>query len=360
MYFVKLEQESIAFFQLQPEEDPVTGLCRWELWDLDVFFQREESIAVQIQEGQTACVNGIPLDPGHIVRVDSLLADRYLPVGVYPHRSYTLQVSGFLLEPEVTVLDHNGEEVPVTYDPELDLYQTAAPAFSETISEHQQKAAADTVGIYSQYLLGEAEADALTQCCDRTTDVIDFLLKTAPFDLKTAAFTYLGEEISGFRQYGEDLFSVRIRLNFESTPLSAGDENEDEPLPEPEKMSLEHTLFFLYEDGCWVCIGATEESEPESAAAVLVLYVMDGTVVSDNLLDTGLRELVVPIVSAPEGRVFAGWYREQTDDHGNTTLVPVFRPDETGLVVLPDDLTLEPMTLYALFEDVSTDMEVTD
>ena len=53
----------------------------------------------------------------------------------------------------------------------------------------------------------------------------------------------------------------------------------------------------------------------------------------------------------PEGKVLSGWFVQSEDEAGNTTYTRVFQPDETGAVQLPTGYTLEPMVLYALFEE---------
>ena len=364
-YFIKLGGQSIASYLLTSQPDPVTGLPRWELADVDVFFQRSEDVTILIQQGQTAYVNGIPLDESFTIRMDYALASRYLPAGVYSHRSDTQYLSGLLTEPEITVLDENGQTVPVTYDPETDRYTTQAPEYPTELPESILKDVTAAAEAYGAYLLGLQDADSLTGYFDRTTDLWPVLMETTPFDPETVDVVLDSTTLTGFRQYGEDLISLEVSLRFLSTPKPETDETDEKkddetPQPEPTEHLWSHTIFFRYDGSSWTGIGLTDEPEPKGASRVLLTFVMDGVVVSDNFHDTSLRQMVVPLVSAPEGRVFAGWYREQTEADGSITLVSVFRPDESGLVIFPDDFTLEPMTLYALFEDETTETEVTE
>ena len=59
---------------------------------------------------------------------------------------------------------------------------------------------------------------------------------------------------------------------------------------------------------------------------------------------------MAPVVATPEGKVFSGWVKEEVNN-GVKELTVVFTPDESGLVTIGTGVTLEPMTLYALFED---------
>ena len=84
------------------------------------------------------------------------------------------------------------------------------------------------------------------------------------------------------------------------------------------------------------------------------------TVLSSELYPTDSTELVTPMISAPEGKVFSGWYKEDVDANGVKTLTLVFGPGENGQVTVAEGYTLEPMTLFALFEDAQTETEVTE
>lgn len=366
-YFIKLGQDSIASFLLQSEDDPITGLPRWELGDVDVFFQRTESATILIQEGQTAFVNGVALDSGYTIQVDSTLSGAHLPAGVYGHRSYTQQLSGLLMEPEVTVVDENGQDVPVTYDPDADVYRTDIPVYPTEIPADARSAVEEAVHAYASWRIGGTELGELTRYFDRTTDVYQLLRQAEPLTREDAVFEFAGETLTDYRQYSEELFSIRVRLDFRIIPKPEDaeedkdkDTKKDQEEAEPEKYTWEQTLLFRVHEGETLCIAMTEETDLPGETQVLITFVMDDVVVSDNFYDTSLRHLVVPIVSAPEGRVFAGWYREETAADGSISLIPVFRPDASGTVTFHGDFTLQSMTLYALFEDATTETEVTE
>lgn len=366
-YFIKLGQDSIASFLLQSEDDPITGLPRWELGDVDVFFQRMDGVTILIQEGQTAFVNGVELDSGYTIQVDSTLSGAYLPAGVYGHHSYTQQLSGLLMEPEVTVVDENGEQVPVTYDPDADVYRTDSPAYADELPGDARSSVEEAVRAYAGYRIGEIELSELTRHFDRTTDVYQLLRETEPLAREDAVFEFVGETLTDYHQYSDELFSIRVKLDFLITPKPEDEEadkdknaKKEQDEVEPEEYTWEKTLLFRVHEGEILCIAMTEETDLPGETQVQITFVMDDVVVSDYFYDTSLRRLVVPIVSAPEGRVFAGWYREETGADGSVSLIPVFRPDPSGTVTFPGDFTLQPMTLYALFEDATTETEVTE
>ena len=79
----------------------------------------------------------------------------------------------------------------------------------------------------------------------------------------------------------------------------------------------------------------------------------DGVVLDSNFHDSNTNTLTCPIVSAPEGKVFSGWMIEETNEAGQPIMNVVFQPDEDGVVAIPSEATLEPMTLYPYFEDAA-------
>lgn len=62
------------------------------------------------------------------------------------------------------------------------------------------------------------------------------------------------------------------------------------------------------------------------------------------------RNLMCPVVTAPDGKHFSGWVTEGRNEEGETVMNLVFQPDESGKVFLSVGNTLEPMTLIPLFE----------
>ena len=65
------------------------------------------------------------------------------------------------------------------------------------------------------------------------------------------------------------------------------------------------------------------------------------------------KKELLRVVKSPEGKVFSGWMIEETDEAGQPIMNVVFQPDEDGVVAIPSEATLEPMTLYPYFEDAA-------
>ena len=76
----------------------------------------------------------------------------------------------------------------------------------------------------------------------------------------------------------------------------------------------------------------------------------DGRQLDSLLVDADGGTLTPPAVTAPEGKVFAGWFRQSENEAGEVVYTRVFLPDEDGNVTVPAGYELEPMVLYALFD----------
>lgn len=115
---------------------------------------------------------------------------------------------------------------------------------------------------------------------------------------------------------------------------------------------MNSTMFFTKKNGTWLVTNSTNIQIQQEMDTVRLVYIQDGVTVAREMVQFDADQLKPPAVTVPEGKVFAGWFRETVAENGDTTLSLVFKPDETtGLVYLAEGTTLEPMVLYARFED---------
>lgn len=87
---------------------------------------------------------------------------------------------------------------------------------------------------------------------------------------------------------------------------------------------------------------------------VRISFLYGDTLLFTNFYSPESTSLLAPVVSPPEGQIFTGWYRADMDESGEMVYSLVYTPDENGNIQLPEGTVLEPMTLYALFEDINT------
>jgi len=83
---------------------------------------------------------------------------------------------------------------------------------------------------------------------------------------------------------------------------------------------------------------------------------MDGeNVLSNQMVNAAANSLILPAVTAPEGKTFAGWVKQEINAAGQTTLTVVFEASEENIVYLPSDTALEPMVLHPLYEEAKSE-----
>jgi hypothetical protein len=101
----------------------------------------------------------------------------------------------------------------------------------------------------------------------------------------------------------------------------------------------------------WKCINMTNVDIRQQTASVRLTFKSGNTVIFTNIFPQDAATIQPPVVTAPEGKVFDGWYRQDIAADGSIQYTLVFAPDETGIINLPAGTKLEPMILYALFVD---------
>ena len=88
---------------------------------------------------------------------------------------------------------------------------------------------------------------------------------------------------------------------------------------------------------------------------VRLTFMNEDTLLDSRFVKNDTNTLTTPLVSAPEGKVFAGWIAELPNAEGKLEWTLVFPAEESGNVTLPSDTVLQPMTLYAYFENASAE-----
>ena len=112
---------------------------------------------------------------------------------------------------------------------------------------------------------------------------------------------------------------------------------------------LDSTLFLTKSEEDWLVTEMTNVDVQQQTTLVRLTYRNGAETLESLMADANSSSLTPPSVTAPEGQIFSGWFYETLGEDGSKTMTLAFLPDETGNVSL-GGATLEPMTLYALFE----------
>ncbi len=345
-YIVKMGDERIGTFTLEAHNSGTIGIKQWDLCQVTLMpVQRQQSVTVSVGAGQTPYINGVALEDQHIISSTVTLAEEYLPEGVYGYSYTTYRVDGLLMKPTVEAKDAQGNPVALSFDDTLNRYYTESAKPSFTISDRDRETVIAAAKVLSEFRIERKDQTALARHFDKNSDYYkatvgqDTWMQTAMY--KSHKFS--DPVVSEYFMYSDDLFSAHVEMTLYVTRTDGSVKEWD----------ASSTFFFTKRsDGTWIVTDANKIRLQEEVTKVRLMYMLDGETVTYELVDSTSVQLEPPYVEVPEGKVFAGWYRETMDESGNTTLSLAFQPDPTtGLVYLGTGVELEPMVLHARFED---------
>lgn len=337
-YIVKLDGEKIGTFTLTGGTDSQTEIPQWEFGKLELHFTRTETVQIEKFPGYTVYINGVALDDSYTVRKISTVAEKYLPEGLRGFQMEVQSISGLLVAPEVTVTDENGNPVTLSYNEELGRY--TLPQVTMEMTENEEAYVKNTLETFAKYMIKAASQNQLKNCCAPNAAVYTTISR-----IERWMQDYLRYEISpityrDFYRYSDTLFSVRAAMTNSVT-------RKDGTVKDYE---MDYTLFFTRDaSGKWLLSDMTQVDIAQQTEQVRLTFVDGETVLDSVFVDADSKTLTLPGVTVPEGKVFSGWVRQEKDSSGKITLTIVFKPDENNTVSLADT-TLEPMTIYTLFE----------
>lgn len=341
-YFVLLGDEKIASFTLSGQTAAITDIPDWELGGVELFFDRSETFYIQNVDGHTVEVNGVPLDDSHVIQIATTAAAERLPIGVTGTSTCTQEISDLMAVPTVTIFDKSGKSMEVSYDAETHTFTEQTEA--NTISDSEREAALNAAKTNCLFMIEKASKADIAKYFDTSSDVYSVIVNLGNLWVQdNNGYRFTKEEVSDYARYSDDLFSAHVVLNLNVTRKDGTTKD----------FGYDQTLFFRKQGtGKWLVYDATNADVNAPVGKVRLTFMNGDTVLSSEFVKTDATELDTPLVSAPEGKVFIGWYRIDKYDNG-TTYTMVFDPDENGHVTIPNGTTLEPMTLYALFETPS-------
>ena len=340
-YLLKLGSETIGHFTLVDYAPQGSDIADWQLGKISLNYSYGQSVSIQSSGDITVYVNGVALTDDHVIQIGTTLAEEYLPNGVKGPRIYTQYLDGLMVEPEITAADADGNPVEVVYDEQQDLYIVRTE--ENTISEELYDRVLNTAKTYSLRMIEKASKQELGKYFDTTSSTYKTIVSIDPWMQEWFFESYeWGEEsITGYYRHSDKLFSVHVELSMFVTRT-------DGTVKEYE---VDHSFFFELQGKTWKCINMTNVDIRKQTASVRLTFKTGDSVIFTNLFAEDVNTIEAPMVTAPEGKVFDGWYRQDVAADGSISYTLVFAPDENGLITLPSGTKLEPMTLYALFVD---------
>lgn len=336
-YIVRMGTEKIATFTLTAA-DKDADIPDWELGKVEVFLTRNKGFSIITVPGNTVSVNGVVLDDSHIVRTVSTTAEKYLPEGIHGYRLAQLQVDGLLTEPTVQVTDPNGEPVELVYDPETATYTHSIT--NPSIGDSEYNTLLTAAQTYCRYMIRDVGSGELKKCFDSEKQIYKTITNIDTWMRSYKSYEFSAATITDYYRYTDDLYSAKVILTLNVTRNNGTIKTYD----------LDSTFFVENQNGQLKVIEMTNVNVQEQTTMVRLTYMNGSEQVRSELVDASAGKLTPPAVTAPEGKVFSGWFMETVDENGKKTMSLAFLPDANGNVTLTGNTVLEPMTLYALFE----------
>jgi len=339
-YYVRAGDVRVASFTLTGGENAeMTEIPDWKLGAVEVFFQREESFRIQKQDGHTASVNGVALDDTFTIQIATTAAQEYLPIDVVGNRTCIQEIGNLMAMPEVKITDEKGTEMEVVYDEATRTFveQTEVTAITDDL----KNVAIDACKAYSMYMIEAVGADKVAKYFETTSDTYKFIVRSERWMQDYSDYRFGNEEVSNYVRYTDDLFSAKVSLSLFVTRTNGT----------VREYKVDDTLFFELQDtGKWLVFDKTNEDVTAPKGQIRLTFMDGDTQISSEFYDTDSKDLTIPVPAAPSGKVFTGWYRKDVNENGTTTATVIFSPDESGHVAV-SGITLEPMTLYALYQN---------
>ena len=347
-YVVRMGNEKLATFTLVDKNqvgettlENITELPDWQLGRVEVFFEREDSYFIQMLDGHTAYVNDVPLTDDHTIQIATTLAEKYLPTGTTGASINTQQITGLMQQPNVAVYDEDGNPMTVTYDEATRTFTERTEA--NTILPEQEEVALKAAKAFCLWMIEEGNRADIAKYYDSSSQVYKDIIKTTELWMQNHnGYQFKNESVTNFAMYNDNLFSVRVSLTLEVTRTDGSTKDYD----------YASSLFFTKTNGAWKVFDRTNVDVSQPVGKVRLTFMQGDILLTTNFFETDSKEIITPIISPiPEGQVFSGWVRQTENEEGQTVLTVMFQPDETGKVLIPEGTVIEPMVLYALFEN---------
>jgi len=342
-YVVYLDKEKIATFTLTDTADADADIPNWVLGSVEVFFTRTVDVTVQKIPGYTVFINGTALDERHTVRTLSTKAEAYLPEGIHGYRLEEQYLDGLLIEPHVTAVDESGNPAAMVQNAKTGVYTLADWGISD-ITEQEKLLALNAAKADALYSIRAISSLELRGFFDANSQVYADIIGTTAFVQSYLSYTFdeAGTSVSDFYRYSDSLFSANVMLKMQVTRKNGT----------IKEFPLRKTYFFTAQsDGTYLVTQYTNIPIQETLESVRLTFVQEEKTSESLFVSHSASTLTLPQVTVPEGKVFAGWAVKSDDGSGKITMTVIFTPTESGVVSLTAHQPLEPMTLYAVFEN---------
>ena len=345
-YYVNLGTRRLAYFTLRNanENQGQTDIPDWVLNEVGLFYERANGYRIQAVDGHIPHINGVALSDDHIIQLTTMKEDDsgFMPSAPISTKTNIYEINDLIAEPTIKVLDASGNEMTVLYDEATDMFVEQFETLA--ISEEERQAALDALKVYAKYQIKEASKNEVGKHFDSKGEAYKSIMQTVLTWTKgNNGISFANDSVTNYCRYSDTMFSAYVTTELTIKLTDGG----------TQVKPINSTLLFSKAGGSWKVTKMTNMDVAETVGKVRLTFMNGDTVLSSDFYDMASEKLSTPLLSAPEGKVFSGWYREVIKDNGSREQYLVFVPDADGEVPIQAGTTLEPMVLYPLFEDAS-------
>jgi len=329
-YTIVLGEKALGHFTVSDVREKDAQWPDWQLSSLTMDISREITVQIQKLDCHTVTINGIRLDDSYTIRKNSNIASLYLPAGTDGIGTELQMVSGLLYPPEIEILDESGTPCPMEYDPETGIFMEQIPPVSG-LTPDEETLALDTAKAYAMYKLRNASrGNASLYFHPNSQAYQDLILGDYWFE-KAGGYRLKGPEITISRRFSNDSFFVQTTM---TATLTATKETKE----------TQAAFYFRKFNGSWSCYAISLGNALDPITSVRLDFAADGRVIHSSFVEVSAQRFLCPVVTAPEGHIFAGWNMEGTD--------LLLLTEDTGCIALPENFVLKPMRLNAIYESM--------
>ncbi|MBQ7345223.1 MAG: hypothetical protein IJW45_04070 [Oscillospiraceae bacterium] len=340
-YVLRVELEEDVFFNfatfvMVDQKAEGDAISDWQLGQVQIFtydedqgmdFRRDLSYRFLVGPDSVVLVNGVELDQSHVVRTTATAAQAYLPEGVYGYRDKELQVEGLLVEPQIQIINGQGQLCQMTYDEQT---RTFVEHWEKlTITDEEYATVVTAAKTYCEYMISAKGSWELRSCFDHKTPIYTTIVTNTTWMQGYSGYDFGQETVTDFYRYSDSLYSARVTVDLNVT----------RPDGTLKVYPLDTNFFLELQEEGWRVIEMTNVDVQAQTSTVRITYMDGDTVLATEMVDTDQRVLTPPTVTVPEGKTFLGWYVEAGR----------LETSEDGTIRLPDSFQLDPMAVYAMF-----------
>lgn len=234
---------NVPLFELTLKKSGESSKYGFEQWGeaaiTPIAVEGPVSICCKVLRGSKLLVNDVVADARYNTEKGlATFATGHMPEGKEDLVYDVYVVSGLYRQPDITVLDPNGNSAPLVADSQSGLV-TQDIVFNDGLEEKYGAFVQQAAEAYSKFMTNDGSISSVAKYFDTTTQLYDFIRKSeVVFYTDHSGYAYKDVNVSQFYGYGDNVFSGRYTATLEVYRAS-----------KTHTFNLDLTLFFTDNNG---------------------------------------------------------------------------------------------------------------